>query len=134
MDETDRRREIQLAYNKEHGIDPQTIVKAIRDIGLRLRDIADVEGVNEKARRPIAAGSMPKDELARLIKDLEGQMKRAAKDLEFEKAALLRDEVVELRGLMVLEQGPESLDAAAEPVSTTSRVVRAGVGRRRRGA
>src|SRR6266550_2454666 len=131
MDETDRRREIQVAYNTEHGIDPQTIVKAIRDIGLRLRDVADVEGVNEKARRPLAAGSLPKDELLRLIKDLEGQMKRAAKDLEFDKAALLRDEVVELRGLMVLEQGPESLEASAEPVGTTTRVLRAG-GRRRR--
>src|SRR6266516_2321328 len=133
MDETDRRREIQVAYNTEHGIDPQTIVKAIRDIGLRLRDVADVEGVNEKARRPLAAGSLPKDELLRLIKDLEGQMKRAAKDLEFEKAALLRDEVVELRGLMVLEQGPESLDASAEPVGTTARVIRAGTRRRRYG-
>jgi len=58
-------------------------------------------------------------------------MKRAAKDLEFEKAALLRDEVVELRGLMVLEQGPESLDASAEPVGTTTRVIRAGTRRRR---
>jgi len=133
IDETDRRREIQVAYNREHGIDPQTIVKAIRDIGLRLRDIADVEGVNEKAKRPLAAGSLPKDELLRLIKDLEGQMKRAAKDLEFEKAALLRDEVVELRGLMVLEQGPESLEASAEPVGTTARVVRAGARRRRHG-
>ena len=133
MDETDRRREIQVAYNTEHGIDPQTIVKAIRDIGLRLRDVADVEGVNEKAKRPLAAGSLPKDELLRLIKDLEGQMKRAAKDLEFEKAALLRDEVVELRGLMVLEQGPESLEASAEPVGTTARVIRAGGRRRRQG-
>ena len=131
IDETDRRREIQVAYNTAHGIDPQTIVKAIRDIGLRLRDVADVEGVNEKARRPLAAGSVPKDELIRLIKDLEGQMKRAAEDLEFEKAALLRDEVVELRGLMVLEQGPESLDASAEPVGTTARVIRAGTRRRR---
>src|SRR5947199_1161509 len=133
IDETDRRREIQVAYNTAHGIDPQTIVKAIRDIGLRLRDVADVEGVNEKARRPLAAGSLPKDELLRLIKDLEGQMKRAAKDLEVEKAALLRDEVVELRGLMVLEQGPESLEASAEPVGTTARVIRAGGRRRRHG-
>ena len=131
IDETDRRREIQVAYNLEHGIEPQTIVKAIRDIGLRLRDVAGVEGLNEKAKRPIAAGEMPRDELARLVKDLEGQMKQAAKDLEFERAAALRDEVVELRGLLVLEQGPESLDAAAEPVRTTTRVVRAGQRRRR---
>jgi excinuclease ABC subunit B len=133
IDETDRRRELQVAYNREHGIEPQTIVKAIREIGLRLRDAAGVEGINEKARRPIAAGSLPKDELVRLIKDLESQMKQAAKELEFERAAALRDEVVELRGLLVLEQGPESLDAAAEPVRTTTRVVRAGQRRRRRG-
>jgi excinuclease ABC subunit B len=136
MDETDRRREIQVAYNTQHGIDPQTIVKAIRDIGLRLRDVADVEGVNEKAKRPLAAGSLPKDELLRLIKDLEGQMKRAAKDLEFEKAALLRDEVVELRGLMVLERGPESLErleGSAPQPSGVSGIIRAGDRRRRRG-
>ena len=131
IDETDRRREIQVAYNLEHGIEPQTIVKAIRDIGLRLRDVAGVEGLNEKTKRPIAAGEMPRDELTRLVMDLESQMKQAAKDLEFERAAALRDEVVELRGLLVLEQGPESLDAAAEPVRTTTRVVRAGQRRRR---
>src|SRR5438132_26524 len=133
IDETDRRREIQVAYNTAHGIDPQTIVKAIRDIGPRLRHGADAGGINEKARRPIAAGSLPKDELVRVIKDLESQMKQAAKELEFERAAALRDEVVELRGILVLEQGPESLDAAAEPVRTTTRVVRAGQRRRRRG-
>jgi excinuclease ABC subunit B len=133
IDETDRRRELQVEYNREHGIEPQTIVKAIRDIGIRLRDAAGVEGIQEKAKRPIAAGSLPKDELVRLIKDLESQMKQAAKELEFERAAALRDEVVELRGLLVLEQGPESLDAAAEPVRTTTRVVRAGRRRTRRG-
>ena len=132
IDETDRRREIQIAHNREHGIEPQTIVKAIRDIGLRLRDAAGSEAVNEKAKRPIAAGEMPRDELTRLVKDLESQMKQAAKDLEFERAAMLRDEVVELRGLLVLERGPESLDAAAEPVRTTARVIRAGEQRRRR--
>ena len=60
-------------------------------------------------------------------------MKQAAKELEFERAAALRDEVVELRGQLVLERGPESIDAAAEPVSTTTRVVRAGMRRGRRG-
>src|SRR4029079_13613259 len=70
IDETERRREVQLAYNKEHGIDPQTVVKAIRDVGMRLRQVAEVEGAYEKGGRPIAAGELPKDELARLIKDL----------------------------------------------------------------
>ncbi|HEY6958209.1 MAG TPA: excinuclease ABC subunit UvrB [Candidatus Limnocylindria bacterium] len=126
IDETERRRALQVAYNREHGIEATTIVKAIRDVGMRLKQIADVEQVYERGGRAIAAGELPKDELTRLIKDLESQMKAAAKDLEFEKAAALRDQVVELRGLLVLQSGPESLEAGAEPVRTTSRVVRAG--------
>src|SRR6267142_2403260 len=132
IDETERRRNKQLAYNAEHGIEPTTIVQAIRDVGMRLRQLADVEEAYEKGGRPIAAGQLPKDELMRLIKDLELQMKTAAKDLEFEKAALLRDEVVELRGLMVLQDGPKALIAAGDqsprPPRTTKRVMR-----RRRG-
>jgi len=133
IDETERRRELQVAYNSEHGIEPQTIVKAIREIGLRLRDVAEGEGRYESAGRAISGRDLGKDELVRLIKDLESQMKQAAKELEFERAAALRDEVVELRGQLVLERGPESIDAAAEPVSTTTRVVRAGMRRGRRG-
>ena len=129
IDETERRREVQLAFNKEHGIDPQTVVKAIRDVGMRLREVAEVEGVYEQGGRPIAAGELPKDELARLIKDLELQMKTAAKELAFEKAAALRDEIVDLRGLLVLQSGPEGLDDSAMPTGprTTQRVM----GRRR---
>jgi excinuclease ABC subunit B len=93
---------------------------------MRLRQIAEVEGEYEKRGRPIAAGEMPPDELARLIKDLELQMKTAAKNLEFEQAAALRDEVVQLRGVQVLEHGPESMLSGAP--KTTKRVVR-----RRRG-
>ena len=76
-------------------------------------------------REVAAVGEMPPDELARLIKDLESQMKEAAKQLEFERAAALRDEVVQLRGIQVLELGPEA-GLAGGP--TTKRVVR-----RRRG-
>src|SRR5512141_2146827 len=114
IDETERRRDRQLAYNREHGIEATTVVKAIRDVGMRLQQIADVEQVYEKGGRAIAAGQLPKDELMRLVKDLESQMKAAAKDLEFEKAAALRDEVVELRGLLVLQSGPEALEAAGD--------------------
>ena len=132
IDETERRRTRQVAYNKEHGIEPTTVVKAIRDVGMRLQQIAEAEHVYEKGGRPIAAGELPRDELTRLIKDLEGRMKQAAKDLEFEKAAALRDEVVELRGLLVLQSGPEALEAAGDgmprPARTTRRVMR-----RRRG-
>ncbi len=131
IDETERRRTRQLAYNREHGIEPTTIVKAIREVGMRLRQIADVEEAYEKGGRPIAAGQLPKDELMRLIKDLESQMKQAAKDLEFEKAALLRDEVVELRGLLVLQDGPEALIAGADTVAHPARSARRFTRRRR---
>ncbi|HET7701503.1 MAG TPA: excinuclease ABC subunit UvrB [Candidatus Limnocylindria bacterium] len=132
IDETERRRARQVAYNREHGIEPTTIVKAIRDVGMRLQQLADTEGVYEKSGRPIAAGQLPKDELLRLIKDIESQMKQAAKDLEFEKAAALRDEVVELRGLMVLQDGPDALAAAGDRLPGAPRTTRR-VMRRRRG-
>jgi excinuclease ABC subunit B len=133
IDETERRRNLQVVYNTEHGIEPTTIVKAIRDVGMRLQQIAEVEHVYEKGGRRVAAGQLPNDELMRLVKDLEGQMKHAAKELEFEKAALLRDEVVELRGLLVLQEGPEAIIRAGEDLPsggprTTRRVMR-----RRRG-
>jgi len=91
IDETYRRRRIQMAHNVEHGIDPVSIIKAIRDIGGQLRAVAE-----KKAEYRLAEG-IPKDEMARLIKDLERQMKEASKNLEFERAALLRDQIVELR-------------------------------------
>jgi len=90
MDETYRRRRIQEAYNQEHGITPQGIRKAIRDIAQRVNVVAE-------ARASYMATPISKDEVVRLIKDLEAQMRKAAKNLEFEKAALLRDRIIELR-------------------------------------
>ncbi len=91
IDETYRRRRIQMAYNEEHAIDPVGISKAIRDIGGQLRAVAE-----KKAEYRVTEG-IPKDEIARLIKDLERQMKEASMNLEFERAAILRDQIVELR-------------------------------------
>ncbi len=91
IDETDRRREKQLAHNREHGIVPASIVKEVRDLTDRLKVAA------EERAEYVTEGRMPKDEMARLIKDLEKQMKAAAVQLEFEKAALLRDQIFELR-------------------------------------
>jgi len=89
--ETQRRRQIQKAYNREHGITPQGIRKAIRDITKRVRAVAET-------RPPyVAAAPVTKEDVARLIKELETQMKAAARSLEFEKAALLRDRIIELR-------------------------------------
>jgi len=90
MDEVCRRRSIQLEYNQAHGITPQGIKKAIKDITDRVRVVAET-------RTPYTATPIPRDEMLRLIKELESQMKKAARDLEFEKAALLRDRIVELR-------------------------------------
>ena len=91
IEETYRRRKIQMEYNEKHGITPTGIRKAIRDITDRVRAVAE-------SRQPYSVGTdIPRSELARLIKDLESQMKAAAKNLEFEKAALLRDQIVELR-------------------------------------
>jgi len=89
IDETNRRREVQMAYNREHGITPASIVKEIRALTQRLRE------EEPEAIRPGAA--IPAHEASRLIGELEEQMRVAAKNLEFEKAALLRDQILELR-------------------------------------
>ncbi len=94
IDETNRRRQIQLAYNREHGIIPASIVKEIRDMTQHLRTAAEGRGEYK------VSAAVPKDEAVRLIKELEKQMKTAAQNLEFEKAALLRDQIMELRQTM----------------------------------
>lgn len=91
IDETNRRRRIQETYNEEHGITPVGIKKAIKDITDQLRVVA------EPRAQYVTTTPISRDEIARLIKSLESQMKSAAKNLEFEKAALLRDEIIELR-------------------------------------
>jgi excinuclease ABC subunit B len=96
--ETQRRRQIQLAYNREHGIDPQTVRKRVTDILLTLREEgAPTAPKRERRRRAVERPDMPIDDLERLIMELEEEMHQAAKDLRFEYAARLRDEVHELR-------------------------------------
>jgi len=90
IDETKRRRRIQEEYNREHGITPQGIRKAIKDITERVKAVAET-------KTPYITTPATKEGVARLIKELETQMKNAAKNLEFEKAALLRDRIYELR-------------------------------------
>jgi excinuclease ABC subunit B len=88
--ETNRRRKIQENYNTEHCITPQGIKKAIKDITQRVKTVT--ESGTEYTAIPEA-----REDIARLAKELEGQMRSAAKNLEFEKAALLRDRIIELR-------------------------------------
>jgi excinuclease ABC subunit B len=101
IDETYRRRAKQQTYNEAHGITPTGIRKAIRDITERVRAVA---AAHEEAAAVTSAADLPKDELYRLIKDLEAQMKEAARALEFERAALLRDQVIELRRTLAVEE------------------------------
>jgi len=88
--ETSRRRQVQEAYNKEHGITPQGIKKAIKDITERVQAVAE-------RRAPYEVNPISREEIGQLIKQLESQMKSAAKNLEFEKAAMIRDRIIELR-------------------------------------
>jgi excinuclease ABC subunit B len=110
IDETYRRRRIQQAYNEQHGITPEGIRKAIRDINDNLRRVAET-----RVEYKVASG-IPRDELARLIKELEAQMRAAAKNLEFEKAALLRDQIVDLRRELVGGADDESLTTLVEMI------------------
>ena len=98
IDETYRRRDIQEAFNREHNIIPEGIHKAVRDITDRVRQIAESRPTYETRR------DLSKDDLARAVKGLESEMKDAAKRLEFEKAAMLRDEMVDLRKLLVSQE------------------------------
>jgi len=97
IDETYRRRKIQLDYNTEHGIEALSIIKSVRDITDHVRQVAEER--SDYGGGPVS--DMPKDDLLRMVKELESQMKAAAKNLEFEKAAGLRDQVVELRRELV---------------------------------
>jgi excinuclease ABC subunit B len=102
IDETYRRRSLQIEHNDKHGIEPKGIVKEIKDLSDRLRAVAE-EHSEYRAEGRSKAGiiaELPRDEVTRMIKDLESQMKSAARDLEFEKAALLRDQIVELRRIV----------------------------------
>jgi excinuclease ABC subunit B len=100
IDETVRRRKIQEEFNKEHGITPQGIRKAVKDITARV-----MAGAVAEKKGEYDAGEQPstKDDVLRLVKDLESQMKKAAKAMEFEKAALIRDRIIELRKELAIE-------------------------------
>ena len=99
IDETYRRRTIQDAFNKEHGIEPESIHKEVHDITEGIKAIAE-----SRNRYDVVRKEMTRSDMYRVVKDLEVQMKEAAKNLQFEKAAQFRDEIYELRRLLVLEE------------------------------
>ena len=95
IDETNRRREIQQAYNEEHGITPTTIKKSVRDLIAISKKVAQEEMNFSKSPE-----SMNRGELEKLIEDVEKKMKAAAADLNFEAAAELRDRMRDLRKML----------------------------------
>jgi excinuclease ABC subunit B len=113
IDETDRRRAVQEAYNREHGIEPVTIVKGIRDINDRLRAVVE---------RPGAYGGgdgrelteLTREQVEKLVGQLEAEMRNAAKNLEYERAAALRDEIQGIRLRVLEEDASVAVARAAE--------------------
>jgi excinuclease ABC subunit B len=102
LDETNRRRQKQVDYNTAHGIVPVGIMKAVRDL---TEEISSQRVGEEKSEYKTKRGgdAYQKQELIRIITELEKQMKEAAKNLEFEKAAIIRDQVFEMRGILAEE-------------------------------
>ena len=102
MDETNRRRRLQTAFNERNHITPRGIKKDVKSLTERIKAMSgiNIEEADRKAVAAVLAG-IPKDEALRLIRDLESQMRAAAKQLEFEKAAQLRDQIIEIRRSMV---------------------------------
>jgi excinuclease ABC subunit B len=95
IDETNRRRTRQIAYNESHHITPRGIQKDVRTLSERIKAMSGAETDGKAVS--VALAGIPKEDALRLIKDLESQMRTAAKQLEFEKAAQLRDQIIELR-------------------------------------
>ncbi len=110
IDETKRRRRIQMQYNEEHGITPQTIKKAVRDLISTAKEVAETEAKLDKAPE-----DMSREELEELIAKVEKQMRAAAAELNFEMAAELRDQMVELK---------QNLDDATDTERRTRRANR----------
>ena len=110
IDETNRRRAKQVKYNEEHGIEPQSIVKLIKDLTDEVAHEHEGEAMVAESQTPYnITGAMPAHEIEHLIEQLEKQMKAAAAELEFEKAALLRDQIGELRSQL------KAIEDAADP-------------------
>ncbi len=135
IDETDRRRAVQTRYNSEHGIEPTTIIKEIHDINQRLRAVAestDVYVAGGPAGRfgPHDLRAESREQVEKILVRMEADMRNAAKNLEFERAATLRDEIREIR-LRVLDQDASTtVERAAEAAAREPRVPAGSAGSR----
>src|SRR4029079_14417483 len=130
IDETTRRRAIQATYNTEHGIEPTTIVKGIHDLNQRLRAVAESTIVYSSERGGIEGRTFDEADRVKveaLVARMETEMRAAAKELEFERAAALRDEIQQVR-LRVLEQDASvTVARAAERAARDARPATGGL-------
>ena len=122
IEETDRRRAVQDIYNQEHGIEPTTIVKGIHDLNQRLRAVAESTVVYTSEReRGRSFDEADRVKVEALVARMEAEMRAAARELEFERAAALRDEIQQVR-LRILEQDASiTVARAAERAASTAR-------------
>ena len=120
IDETERRRSIQEAYNKEHGITPHTIQKKVKD----LIDLTKIEGKSARRSETAAAEDISDEELYQQMVETEKDMKRAAKALEFEEAAMWRDQLAKLRQQWSDRYGSQAKAALKRQASAKKRVSR----------
>ncbi len=102
IDETNRRRKLQMAFNERHHITPRGIKKEVKTLSERIKAMSGANIEEQDGRAvAIALAGIPKEDALRLIRDLESQMRTAARQLEFEKAAQLRDQIIEIRRSMI---------------------------------
>src|SRR6476619_7578035 len=134
IDETARRRKIQEQYNEKNGIVPQTIIKGVRDINDRLRAVAEASGAYESAGRARELSQMSRQEIGKLVAQMEAEMRAAARELEFERAAALRDEIQQVRLRVLEEDASLAVGRAAERAASTLRTGLIGAADRKRGA
>src|SRR5215208_6507667 len=129
IDETDRRRAIQTAYNLEHGIEPTTIIKGIRDLNDQLRTVAEgtVMYTSEREARDARLLQLDTKKIEQLVARMETEMRAAAKELEFERAAALRDEIQQIR-LRVLDEDQSAIIARAAELAAQRTPARSGRG------
>jgi hypothetical protein len=127
IDEMDRRRTIQQAYNLERGIEPSTIVKGIRDLNDQLRSVAEgtVVYTSEREARDARLLELDTKKVEQLVAKMEAEMRAAAKELEFERAAALRDEIQQIR-LRVLDQDQSAIIARAAELAAQRTPARSG--------
>jgi excinuclease ABC subunit B len=120
IDETERRRTKQVAFNAEHGITPETVRKAVYALEVQQKDL------QADAVELLAGAGLPREDLLAIVRDLEKEMRRLSRELAFEEAARVRDRIIAIRKRLTGEEQEDDADVAlaiaAAPKARTSQV------------